>query len=101
MINEGSDAGRFEIIGIKAPQISDPAINYTVSVTPVNAVGFRGSSVTTTYNLTADTVPPSVPASLSHLLSGGTIFFEWPAVSDLDLSHYKLYYSSNGSAKFY
>ena len=100
LINEGSDAGRFEIVGIKAPQISEQAINYTVSVTPVNAVGFRGSAVTTTYNLTADTVPPSVPASLSHLLSGGTIFFEWPAVSDLDLSHYKLYYSSNSSANF-
>ena len=100
MVNEGNNAGRFEIVGIKAPQISEAPINYTVSVTPVNAIGFKGSEVTTTFNVTADTVAPAAPSSLTHLLSGGTIFFEWPAVSELDLSHYKLYYSSNGSANF-
>ena len=100
LVNEGNNAGRFEIVGIDAPQINQGAINYTVSVTPVNALGFKGDTVTTTYNLTADTTPPSAPASLTHLLSGGTIFFNWPAVSDLDLSHYKVYYSANGSANF-
>ena len=100
MVNEGNNAGRFEIVGIKAPQISEAPINYTVSVTPVNALGFKGSEVTTTFNVTADTIAPAAPSSLTHLLSGGTIFFEWPAVSELDLSHYKLYYSSNGSANF-
>ena len=100
LVNEGNAAGRFEIVGIDAPQIDEGAINYTVSVTPVNALGYKGDTVTTTYNLTADTTPPSEPSSLSHLLSGGTIFFDWPAVSALDLSHYKLYYSSNSSANF-
>lgn len=100
LVNEGNNAGRFEIVGIDAPQINQGAINYTVSVTPVNALGFKGDTVTTTYNLTADTTPPSAPASLTHLLSGGTIFFNWPAVGDLDLSHYKVYYSANGSANF-
>ena len=100
LVNEGNAAGRFEIVGIDAPQIDEGAINYTVSVTPVNALGYKGDTVTTTYNLTADTTPPSEPSSLSHLLSGGTIFFDWPAVSALDLSHYKLYYSSNRSANF-
>lgn len=100
LVNEGNSAGRFEIVGVDAPQITEGAINYTVSVTPVNALGYKGTTVTTTYNLTADTTPPSEPSSLSHLLSGGTIFFDWPAVSDLDLSHYKLYYSSSSSANF-
>lgn len=100
MVNEGNSAGRFEIVGIKAPQISEAAINYTVSVTPVNALGFKGTEVTTTFNVTADTVAPAAPSSLTHLLSGGTAFFEWPAVSELDLSHYKLYFSSNASAIF-
>ena len=100
LVNEGNNAGRFEIVGIDAPQINQGAINYTVSVTPVNALGYKGETITTTYNLTADTTPPSAPASLTHLLSGGTIFFSWPAVSDLDLSHYKVYYSANGSANF-
>ena len=100
LVNEGNNAGRFEIVGVDAPQINEGAINYTVSVTPVNALGYKGTTVTTTYNLTADTTPPSEPESLSHLLSGGTIFFSWPAVSDLDLSHYKVYYSSTTSANF-
>ena len=100
LIDEGSTAGRFEIVGVDAPQIDEGAINYTLSVTPVNALGFRGQAVTTTYNLTADTTPPSEPSSLTHLLSGGTIFFSWPAVGDLDLSHYKVYYSSTTSTNF-
>ena len=100
LVNEGNQAGRFEIVGVDAPQINQGAINYTVSVTPVNALGYKGTTVTTTYNLTADTTPPSEPSSLSHLLSGGTIFFNWPAVSDLDLSHYKVYYSSSTSDDF-
>jgi hypothetical protein len=100
LVNEGNSAGRFEIVGVDAPQINQGAINYTISVTPVNALGYKGTTVTTTYNLTADTTPPSEPSSLSHLLSGGTIFFNWPAVSDLDLSHYKVYYSSTTSDDF-
>jgi hypothetical protein len=100
LVNEGNNAGRFEIVGVNAPQINKGAINYTVSVTPVNALGYKGETITTTYNLTADTTPPSAPEELYHLLSGGTIFFNWPAVGDLDLSHYKLYYSSSSSANF-
>jgi len=100
LVGEGTDVGRFEIVGIDTPSINESAINYTVSVTPVNGLGFKGSTVTTTFNVTADTTPPSAPSSLSHNLSGGTAFFTWPSVSDLDLSHYKLYYSSNSSANF-
>lgn len=100
LVGEGSDVGRFEIVGIDTPSIGEAAINYTVSVTPVNGLGFKGTTITTTFNVTADTTPPSAPASLSHSLSGGTSFFTWPSVSDLDLSHYKLYYSSNSSANF-
>ena len=100
LVNEGIAAGRFEIVGVDAPQVDEGTINYTVSVTPVNALGYKGDAITTDYNLTADTTPPSEPSSLSHLLSGGTIFFNWEGVSDLDLSHYKLYHSSNASANF-
>lgn len=100
LVGEGNDVGRFEIIGIDTPSIGEAAINYTVSVTPVNGLGFKGDTVTTTFNVTADTTPPSAPPSLTHNLSGGTTFFNWPSVDDLDLSHYKLYYSSNSSANF-
>ena len=98
LINGGDSAGRFEIIGVDAPQVNEAPINYTISVIPVNALGFRGPAVETSYNLTADTTPPAAPSSLTHLLSGGTIFFDWTSVADLDLSHYKLYYSANASA---
>lgn len=100
LIGEGNDVGRFEIVGIDTPAIGESAINYTVSVTPVNGLGYKGTTVTTTINVTADTTPPAAPSSLSHNLSGGTAFFNWPSVTDLDLSHYKLYYSSNSSSNF-
>ncbi len=100
LVNEGTTAGRFEVVGIDAPQVNEPAINYTISVTPVNALGYKGTTVTTTFNVTHDTTPPSAPTNLTHLLSGGTAFFNWSPVTALDLSHYKLYYSSNSSANF-
>lgn len=100
LVNEGTTAGRFEVVGIDAPQVDEPAINYTISVTPVNALGYKGTTVTTTFNVTHDTTPPSAPTNLTHLLSGGTAFFNWSPVTALDLSHYKLYYSSNSSANF-
>ena len=100
LVNEGNTAGRFEVVGIDAPQVNDPPINYTISVTPVNALGYKGTTITTTFNVTHDTTPPSAPTNLTHLLSGGTAFFNWSPVTALDLSHYKLYYSSNSSANF-
>ena len=100
LVNEGTTAGRFEVVGIDAPQVNEPAINYTISVTPVNALGYKGTTITTTFNVTHDTTPPSAPTNLTHLLSGGTAFFNWSPVTALDLSHYKLYYSSNSSANF-
>ena len=100
LVNEGNTAGRFEVVGIDAPQVNEPAINYTISVTPVNDLGYKGTTVTTTFNVTHDTTPPSAPTNLTHLLSGGTAFFNWLPVTALDLSHYKLYYSSNSSANF-
>jgi hypothetical protein len=71
-----------------------------VRATPVNSFGFRGDPEVTTLNVTADSTPPSAPTSLSHQLSGGSLFFFWPAVTDLDLSHYSLWYNSNTSGSF-
>lgn len=100
LVGEGNDAVRFEIVGVKVPQITEPPISYTISATPVNALGFRGDTVTELFNVTADTQPPSAPSSLEHVLSGPTLFFNWSPVGDLDLSHYRLHYNSNASAGF-
>lgn len=95
LVGEGNDAGRFEIVGIDVPQIGEPPISYTISVTPVNTLGYRGPTQTTLFTATADTDAPPPPTDLEHLLSGGTGFFSWPSVSALDLSHYRLYYNPN------
>lgn len=100
MVNEGINAGRFEIVGVSAPQINELPINYTISVIPVNALGYKGPEVTTTLDVVADTIAPGPPSSLTHLLSGGTAFFFWPAVTELDLSHYKLYFDSDVNQTF-
>lgn len=100
LIDGNSYVARFEVNDVETPQLGEAAINYTISATPVNGLGYNGATVTTTFNVTADTTAPSAPSSLSHFLSGGTTFFTWPAVTDLDLSHYKLYYSSNSSHTF-
>ena len=96
----GNNVGRFEVVGIEAPSKDQAPITYNVSVTPVNGFGFRGTEQSTTFDVTADTTAPSAPSSLSKTLSGGTVFLNWPAVSDLDLSHYKLYHTTNTSATF-
>ena len=95
LMGQGRIAGstniaRFEANDIEVPQINEPAISYSVRATPVNSFGFRGDPEITTINVTADSTPPSAPSSLSHQLSGGSLFFFWPAVTDLDLSHYSL-----------
>lgn len=100
LLDGNNDVARFEVNDIDTPQIGEPAINYTISATPVNGLGYKGQTQTTTFNVTADTTPPAAPASLSHFLSGGSIFFSWPAVADLDLSHYKLYFASNTNYTF-
>ena len=105
LMGQGRIAGstniaRFEANDIEVPQINEPAISYSVRATPVNAFGFRGDPEVTTFNVTADSTPPSAPSSLSHQLSGGSLFFFWPAVTDLDLSHYSLWYNSNTSGSF-
>lgn len=100
LINEGTTAGRFEIVGVDAPVSGGSGINYDISVTPVNSLGFKGEETSVVHTVNPDTTPPSPPSTLSHILSGGTLFFEWDAVTDIDLSHYKLYYNSNTSETF-
>ena len=88
LIAGSTNIARFEANDIEVPQINEPAISYSVRATPVNAFVFRGDPEVTTFNVTADSTPPSAPSTLSHQLSGGSLFFFWYAVTDLDISHY-------------
>jgi hypothetical protein len=102
LVNQGNDVGRFEVVGIDVPDIdSSPAyIDYDVKATPVNGLGYKGATQTTTVRVTADNTPPAAPTNLQKELSGGTLFFSWDPVADLDLSHYTLWYSSTSTASF-
>lgn len=108
LINEGNDVGRFEVVGIDVPNISDdPAIiTYEVIATPINSFGYRGTPVSRSIDVGPDTTPPVCsewyPASvkLNHRISSGTAFFSWPPVGDLDLSHYRLYYNPDLNSNF-
>ena len=97
LADQGDQVGRFEIHNIDVPQVDQAAINYTVEVTPVNYLGAIGERTITTYNAVADTTPPDAPTNFGYFLSGGALFFTWTEVADLDLSHYRLYYSNNTS----
>lgn len=105
LMGQGRVAGstniaRFEANGIDVPQINEAAINYTVRATPVNSFGFRGEAEVSTFNVTADNTPPSAPTTLTRSIAGGTVFFNWAAVTDLDLSHYSLWFNPNTSGTF-
>ena len=106
LLDEGTDAGRFEVVGIDVPNVSDSnaTITYEVVVTPINSFGFKGSPVTRTIDIGPDNTPPECnewnTGSLTHRVSGGGIYFDWTPVSDLDLSHYKLYHNPNTSGTF-
>ena len=100
LVNEGATAGRFEVVGIEAPVSGEASISYDISVTPVNALGFKGNEEETVFTVNPDTDAPSPPTELNHILSGGTLFFFWDAVSAIDLSHYKLYYNADTSETF-
>jgi hypothetical protein len=106
LLDEGNDAGRFEVVGIEVPNTSDAVstITYDVVVTPINSFGYRGASVESSIDVGPDVTPPQCnewyTGELTHQTSGGGIYFKWPAVSDLDLSHYRLYHNPSTSANF-
>jgi hypothetical protein len=106
LLDEGNDAGRFEVVGIEVPNASDAVstITYEVSVTPINSFGYKGASVEDSIAVGPDVTAPECnewyTGELTHQTSGGGIYFKWPAVSDLDLSHYRLYHNPSTSANF-
>ena len=88
LLDEGNDAGRFEVVGIEVPNTSDAVstITYDVVVTPINSFGYRGASVEDSIDVGPDVTPPQCnewyTGELTHQTSGGGIYFKWPAVSD-------------------
>ena len=95
------DIGKFEILNIDTPVVGQSEqIVYEVRVRAFNSLGVKGQFANATKIIEADTTGPSQPTNFKHQLSGGSIFFKWDAVPDLDLSYYELYHSPNTYATF-
>jgi len=81
------DLGRFEIIGLLDG-------NYTVRARAVNPLGVRGAYTTlTSVDVSPFVAAPANVAGLTANVTGRTVFLEWDAVPDLDLSHYRIRHS--------
>jgi hypothetical protein len=95
------DLGRFSILNIEVPTVSEAgSITYEVRARGINSLGVKGNFSSTSKVIEADTTPPSAPTSFEANLSGGSIFFKWEGVPELDLSYYRLYHSSSTTATF-
>jgi len=95
------DLGKFEILDIETPLATDTTqITYEVKARAISALGVKGSSTTVSKIVAADTTGPSAPGSFARQLSGGSVFLNWTASPDLDLSYYKIHHSSSTSATF-
>ncbi len=97
---EKRKGGGFEIVGIEAPAKDHAPTHDDTEGPKGNGFGFRGAQHEPTFDVTADTTAPDDPSKISKTFAEGQVFLNWPAVSDLDLSHYKLYHTTNTSATF-
>lgn len=95
------DIGVYELLDIDTPLAgSSSSITYSVRARAFNSLGIKGEFTYRDKIVAADTTPPQPVTNFDHQLSGGTLFFNWNASADLDLSYYKLYHSSSTSATF-
>jgi hypothetical protein len=95
-VNAGAaSSNRFEAIGIADG-------NYDVRARGVNTLGYRGS-YTTISNWFASVFanPPQDVTNFAANVVGNTLHLSWSPVTDLDLSHYKVRYSSQISGAEY
>lgn len=95
------ELGRFELIDINAPIIDEAYIvGYDIKARAVNALGVKGAFTEKVFKVNGDTTGPSAPTNLNYTVASGSLFFSWDAGTDADLSHYKLYYSTDTTATF-
>ncbi len=95
------DLGRFEIIDIETPLAgATDSIVYDVRARAINSFGVKGNFTDSKKTVEADTTGPSAPSTFEKQLSGGTLFFNWTASTDFDLSYYKLWHSTSTTATF-
>ena len=71
---------------------------YDIRARAINTFGVKGEwEYLTNFTVDALSAPPSDVTNFQKQLSGGTIFFNWDAVPDLDLSYYVIRHNPNFS----
>ena len=72
--------------------------DYDIRARAINTFGIKGEwQYLTGFEVDALSAPPSDVTGFQKQLSGGTIFFSWDAVPDLDLSYYVIKQNPNTS----
>ena len=72
--------------------------DYDIRVRAINTFGIKGEwEYLFDFEVDALSAPPSDVTNFQKQLSGGSIFFSWDAVPDLDLSYYVIRHNSNTS----
>ena len=82
------------------PFVED-AVVYDVRARAINAFGVRSQFATASRQIVGQTLPPQNVTGFSLNIVGNTAHIAWDAVPDLDLSHYKIRYSSQTSGATY
>jgi len=95
-VNLGRASGnRFEL-----PNVQDGA-DYEVRARSITTVGVRSAYTTVVHNVTGKVGVPSDVIDFKVNITGTEAHLTWQAVSDLDLSHYRIRHSSATSGATY
>ena len=95
-INLGQASGnRFEF-----PNVVDGAI-YNIRARTISTLGVASPYATLTHTIVGETAPPSDVTGFSVNIIEGDAHLSWVPVPDLDLSHYRIRYSSLTSGATY
>ena len=88
-INLGQASGnRFELVSVE-----DDAL-YEVRARAINTLGVKSVFAKRDHQVVGKTAPPSNVQRFTGNVVGGSLVLTWDPVPDLDLSHYKVRYSS-------
>jgi hypothetical protein len=94
-VNLGRASGnRFEL-----PNVID-GVAYDVRARTINSLGVRSAYTTGNYVTVGSTAPPADVQNFSINIVGSEAHLTWDAVPDLDLSHYVIRHSPDGSASY-
>lgn len=74
---------------------------YTVRARAINTLGVRSDWTTVEHQVVGKTAPPSDVTGLTGNLIGNQYFLTWTAVTDADLSHYRVRFAAEDTSPTY